>query len=130
MAINEPVTPNLVVVDAASSTDTSISSTGVHDKNKTTVLEIELNAAAASGVGIVKYEPNIGSSQTFSGGAPAWLIHQFGPTGGILMKADRSAFAVAGLPAAAATFRSVIAFCTDGVRVCNGSAWETFTNAD
>lgn len=126
---SDAITPVITVTDNASSTDTSKSATGVYDKNKVTVLDIELNAAIASTIGIVKFDANIGSSQTFSGGTPAWLVFQFGPTGGLLMKADKSAFAVAGLPAAT-NFRSVIAFCTDGVRVSNGSAWETFANAD
>lgn len=129
MSWSDAIHPLLTITDAAATADSSISSTGEHDKSKCSVLDIELNGNVASGIGTVKFDLNVGSSQTFAGGAPTWIVWRFGPTGGILQRSDGSAFAVAGLPAAT-NYRSVIAFCTDGVRVSNTTSWETFANAD
>lgn len=114
----------------ASSTGSQNTTTGIPDPTKTTSLNITINNDLAAGVGAVRVVVSPGSAQTFTSLAAAWLVVGFGPTGGTLIKADGTAFAVAGLPTAGAHYRSVIAYCTDGVRVCNGSAWETCANAD
>lgn len=129
MAITEPVTPNFVVVDGASSTDTSISSTGVHDKNKTSVVTWTLNQALASTIGKHTLAIPSGSSQTFSGGAAAWYVIRIGPFG-ILCKADGTAYTVAAATAAVTAAQAGIGCwleASDGVRRSTGAAWQTPT---
>jgi hypothetical protein len=125
-----PLSPVKKVTDnnpAASRSGTS------HDVTKTMVLNETINIdSGVAGVGIVSDLVQTGSAQVFTAAAAAWVIKKpvkaadaLGTTGGTLQKVDGTAFAVAGLPAAAAVFKNCFAFCTDGIRVCksDGSAW-------
>ena len=130
---SDPITPVFSIIDGASTTDSSRGATGIYTKTDSSTLDITLNQSIASGFGLVIYDLNVGSTQTFGGGTPTWVVHKFGgaTSGGLLQKADGTAYAVADLSTATpASFRSVIALCSDGVRVCNATAWETFANAD
>lgn len=123
------LSPNVVVTNATPSA--SRNTDGSYDKAKESVVTLSINQDLASaGIGAVRILVTPGASQLFTASAATWIVAGFGPTGGTLLKADGTAFAVGGLPAGGAHFRSVIAYCTDGVRVCNGSAWETMANAD
>jgi len=127
-----PISPAKKVTDATPSASRD-STTGKHDSTKTMTLNETINIdSGVAGVGIVSDIVQTGSAQTFTSSAAAWVIRKpvksadaTGTTGGFLQKVDGTAFAVAGLPAAAAVYKNVIAFCTDGIKICksDGSAW-------
>ena len=126
---SDPITPVFSIVDNASTTDTSKSSTGVYDKNKTSVVTWTLNASLASTIGKHVLTIPSGSSQTFAGGAAAWYVIRIG-SWGILCKSDNSAYTVAAATAAVSAANAGIGCwleASDGVRRSTGAAWQTPT---
>jgi len=131
---SEPITRTLAISDSGSSANTS--GTGVIDINKSQTIALKINKdSGTAGVGYNTFTSTAGSSLQFTSSNAAWTVWKFGSetqVGGILQKSDGGTFAVAGLPAASAAFAGVIAFCSDGVRICkyDGSAWQQFSVAN
>lgn len=122
-----------VISQALSISDSGTAATqdshGYVDLTKSMTLPVKINKdSGTAGVGVVTFAPTAGSAQTFTSVAAAWIIIKFGSEtqkGGILVKADGSTFANAGLPAAATVYANCIAFCSDGLYSCknDGSSW-------
>lgn len=134
---SEPITRTFKITDSGASA--SMSATGVHDINKTQTIALKINKdSGVAGLGVNTFTSTAGSSLTFTSSAAAWTVWKFGSetqVGGILQKADGSAFTVAQLPDVSTpitAYGGVIAFCSNGVRICkyDGSAWQQLSVAN
>lgn len=114
------ISPNLTI---SNNSTFSRSTTGTYDSTKEMTLDIEHSIdSGVAGVGVVCIKATPGSAQTFTSSAAAWTILKFGSKtqiGGILMKADNSAFALTDLPVGA-IYANCIAFASDGLCACSG----------
>jgi hypothetical protein len=106
----------------------SLKTDGSPDITKETTLETQFNVdSGTAGVGIVCFGATAGASQQFTSSAATWLIIKFGlktQKGGILIKADGTAFDHTALPVGA-VYANCIAWCSDGLYACagDGNPW-------
>lgn len=115
------LSPNFTVTNVTPSA--SRNTDGTYDKNDEMVVDLRINKdSGVAGVGVATLRVTPGSTQTFTSSAAAWTILKFGSEtqiGGILMKADHSAFALSDLPVGA-IYANCIAFASDGLCACSG----------
>lgn len=118
---SDVLSPTFQIVDSGATANTD--SQGYPDKNKSMTASLKINKdSGVAGVGVATLVVTPGSTQTFTSSAAAWTILKFGSEtqiGGILMKADHSAFALSDLPVGA-IYANCIAFASDGLCACSG----------